>query len=553
MPHAYRYAGLNVGGRHLYGHPKGKNPGTVWSIPTRPDPPGTRTAPPFPSTCRCGRSPPAARPAVLSLTRSKAPAPQRSRPGSSRSALHRHRPQHRLPRPDTAPAEHRNAASRQRATYRLTAVVAPLRAPRRPARPAARQRHFPGTSNRPGRAGAAAEQWRPAPVHPVRNPVTVVYRDSQITVVHGNCLTVLPELGAESVERGGLRPAIRSGAHGTGLGPSLDRLAYPHNVLRRPRRCPAARTPRQPQSVLPYLSMPTRRAMVRVLRTGVGPRTARRSRGVRPLVWPVGHGVPACAWTRRVSGHLRRRPDLAPAGDRHPGQRIPDPRHHRVALRTGPPQNHDVGKAVTARQQSAPVTNTHADWQGWGTALKPAFELIIVARKNRCAAPSRTTSSLTGSGRSTSTRRTCTPPTVAHATHHPPVSPRRRRRRCHYQLATCQRAAPAYTGRSSAGRSPPNVLLGHSPHCARTCALGYAVDALDTASGTLVSGANPRRRASDRFGTVYGHLPGDRACLPSRGGGPGRRVPVLPSVPVARQSQPRRAAPRDGRSRVSPP
>ncbi|GAA1702904.1 hypothetical protein GCM10009765_60380 [Fodinicola feengrottensis] len=36
MPHAYRYAGLNVGGRHLYGHPKGKNPGTVWSIPTRP-------------------------------------------------------------------------------------------------------------------------------------------------------------------------------------------------------------------------------------------------------------------------------------------------------------------------------------------------------------------------------------------------------------------------------------------------------------------------------------------------------------------------------------
>ncbi|WP_279582171.1 DNA-methyltransferase [Fodinicola feengrottensis] len=36
LPHAHRYAGLNVGGRHTYGHPQGKNPGTVWSIATRP-------------------------------------------------------------------------------------------------------------------------------------------------------------------------------------------------------------------------------------------------------------------------------------------------------------------------------------------------------------------------------------------------------------------------------------------------------------------------------------------------------------------------------------
>ena len=57
-----------------------------------------------------------------------------------------------------------------------------------------------------------------------------------------------------------------------------------------------------------------------------------------------------------------------------------------------------------------------------------------------------------------------------------------------------------------AGRWPANVVLD-----------GEAAAQLDEQSGELVSGANPTRRASDKFRDVYGEWAGQEECEPARG------------------------------------
>ena len=47
---------------------------------------------------------------------------------------------------------------------------------------------------------------------------------------------------------------------------------------------------------------------------------------------------------------------------------------------TGFPKSHDVSKAID-KATKVPATAEAAQWSGWGTALKPAYEPIIVARK----------------------------------------------------------------------------------------------------------------------------------------------------------------------------
>lgn len=59
---------------------------------------------------------------------------------------------------------------------------------------------------------------------------------------------------------------------------------------------------------------------------------------------------------------------------------------------------------------------------------------------------------------------------------------------------------------SDLGRWPANVVLDEE-----------AAALLDAQTGTLVSGANPTRRGSDRFRTTYGDFVGQRECEPARG------------------------------------
>ena len=48
---------------------------------------------------------------------------------------------------------------------------------------------------------------------------------------------------------------------------------------------------------------------------------------------------------------------------------------------SGFPKSHDVSKGIDKMQGDDPVTDDARQWQGWGTALKPAWEPIVLARK----------------------------------------------------------------------------------------------------------------------------------------------------------------------------
>ena len=64
----------------------------------------------------------------------------------------------------------------------------------------------------------------------------------------------------------------------------------------------------------------------------------------------------------------------------------------------------------------------------------------------------------------------------------------------------------AVTHGSDLGRWPPNVALDEA-----------AADALDTVVGEWSSGANPTRRRSNEFATTYGMFVGQATCRPARG------------------------------------
>jgi DNA modification methylase len=147
---------------------------------------------------------------------------------------------------------------------------------------------------------------------------------------------------------------------------------------------------------------------------------------------------------------------------------------------------------------TAPATDAAREWEGWGTALKPAFEPVVVARKplsgtvaanvlahgtgalniDGCRIESSDIPE-TGSGRST------TGNSMAGA----PLLGREQRN-----------ITPA------GGRWPANVVLDESQ-----------AGALDEQSGTLQSGANPTRRGSDKFREAYGDFKGQAECDPARG------------------------------------
>ena len=156
-------------------------------------------------------------------------------------------------------------------------------------------------------------------------------------------------------------------------------------------------------------------------------------------------------------------------------------------------------------------------WQGWGTALKPAFEPIVVGRKP-----------IEG---------TVAGNVLAHGTGALNIDG------CRVQVSDADRAnvagreyvspvkdSPIYGDFSTngtrrpieyadGGRWPTNVALDDT----------QAAE-LDRQTGTLTSGANPTRRGSDKFRDAYGEFQGQAECTPARGadsGGPSRFFPTF--------------------------
>lgn len=126
-------------------------------------------------------------------------------------------------------------------------------------------------------------------------------------------------------------------------------------------------------------------------------------------------------------------------------------------------ENGRMGEFVTA-----PATPEAEQWAGWGTALKPGFEPIVVARKP-----------LAG---------TVATNVLAHGTG------------C-LNIDGCRVAAA-----HDAGRWPANVVLDEA-----------AGSMLDAQAGELTSGANPTQRTSDKSRQAYGDFKGQRECISARG------------------------------------
>jgi len=126
------------------------------------------------------------------------------------------------------------------------------------------------------------------------------------------------------------------------------------------------------------------------------------------------------------------------------------------------------------------VTDAAKAWLGWGTALKPAHEPIVVARKP-----------LDG---------TVAANVLAHGTgainvdgcrvgDEPRINPPAANKPGGSSLNLSVRGMPTDVEPMTAtGRWPPNTIFSHLPECGDTCAESCAVAELDAQSGTLTSG-----------------------------------------------------------------
>jgi DNA modification methylase len=163
---------------------------------------------------------------------------------------------------------------------------------------------------------------------------------------------------------------------------------------------------------------------------------------------------------------------------------------------------------------TAPATDDASRWDGWGTALKPAHEPIVVARRPLAGTVARNVLEY-GTGALNVDGCRVDPGTPVPgggglkggaATRHEGW-----RRESHLTgEATSPHDAP---------RWPPNVLLD-----------SVAAEELDRQSGTLTSGANPARRGSDKFRDAYGEFAGQEECTVHRSadaGGASRFFPVF--------------------------
>lgn len=167
-----------------------------------------------------------------------------------------------------------------------------------------------------------------------------------------------------------------------------------------------------------------------------------------------------------------------------------------------------VSHGGTRHDETAPATEEARRWQGWGTALKPAFEPIIVARKplagtvaanvlahgtgalNIDGCRVATDDVLTGSG---------TPPLQYGGTNSRPFH---------------ADAQPRGVNQHVAGRWPPNVVLDESQ-----------AEALDRQAGTRPPGRTPGSRSGLGFGSTAQGTDGDP--VEWAGGGASRFFPTF--------------------------
>lgn len=256
------------------------------------------------------------------------------------------------------------------------------------------------------------------------------------------------------------------------------------------------------------------------------------------ITWLYGSGFPksldvskaidkAAGAEREVVG-----PYVAPDGKARPISITPADfrsRSYQAAMGYQPDGEEYPAEALNGAPKvvTAPATDDARRWAGWGTALKPASEPIVVARKPLAGTVA---GNVLAYGTGALNIAGCR---VAHS------EPIKTTTRTVGEFAGSAYAKDEYSvtmdggtmaSASPAGRWPSNVVLSHADACADGCARGCPVAELDRQSGRLTSGANPTRRGSDKFRDAYGEFTGQEECIPARGadsGGASRFFPTF--------------------------
>lgn len=163
---------------------------------------------------------------------------------------------------------------------------------------------------------------------------------------------------------------------------------------------------------------------------------------------------------------------------------------------------------------TVPATTEAARWEGWGTALKPAFEPVLVARKPLIGTIAANVQEHGVGGININACRVSSGCASQSGRADEPSSSRRYSKQGAVNLA----ATPGPRGGSCLGRWPANAVIDPDQSVL-----------LDGQSGPLISGANPTVRGSDKFRNAYGDFKGQQTSSPGRGtdvGGASRFVTV---------------------------
>lgn len=172
----------------------------------------------------------------------------------------------------------------------------------------------------------------------------------------------------------------------------------------------------------------------------------------------------------------------------------------------------------------APATPEAERWNGWGTALKPSHEPIVLARKPLAGTVARNVLQYGCGGLNVDACRIG----YQGADDQAAAIPQGRATAKVGALAggTQNGAARSeFAADNTKGRWPPNLLLSHDPYCNGECAPGCPVAELDRQSGDLHGNGTTRNGATSIWGSGSGEVeqrPGD-----VDGGGASRFFPVF--------------------------
>lgn len=169
---------------------------------------------------------------------------------------------------------------------------------------------------------------------------------------------------------------------------------------------------------------------------------------------------------------------------------------------SGFPKSLNISKAIGKHREKIAGTANMGDWDGWGTALKPANEPICVARKPLSEKTVAANVLKWGVGALNIERSRITAKDPEYAKNCSGDRGHAGTR----EAGQSTDLKPGGGSASDAGRWPSNVILDEE-----------AGKALDEQTGILTSGANLIRRGSDKFRETYGEFKGQTDCVRNRG------------------------------------